>query len=126
MKVLLCGKCFDIRAFDPNGAWTVCRCGNVQARWLDPHRGTVRVKAKDPRTARIIGLNNSFLYNALDTATGRALTMNEDWRDAHDQATNAPGYVFDKSSRACWACIVEVGQTGDISWEPEVETETPT
>lgn len=123
MKALLCAKCFDIRALDPDGAWTPCRCGNMQARWLDPERGTVKVKAKNREHARMIGFNNHFLikgalgfeHHEMVEAGGQW----EAWQKLHEKATNAPGYIFDASKRGCWACIVKVNETNDITWEEE-------
>jgi hypothetical protein len=34
----------------------------------------------------------------------------------HEQATDAPGYVFDKSRAGCWAVVVRVGITDDAAW----------
>lgn len=123
MKALFCTICLDIRALDPEGGWTVCRCGNLQARWLDPDKGTVKVKAQDQNRARMIGFNNHYLIGAakgpahLDMV--KAGGQWEWWRQLHDQATHAPGYIFDKDKRACWATIVKVGETNDITWETE-------
>lgn len=121
MKVLLCGECFDIRAFPDNGAWVECRCGNMAARWVDPMAGTVKVRAKDRSKARIIGLNNRMLHAAFGIAEAYSEPPRLDhrWKQLHQECTHAPGYIFDESRRGCWACIVEVGHTNDISWEEE-------
>ena len=66
MKALICGACMDIRALEPHGEWTACRCGNVKARWVDPVRGTVKVRAEERGLARILGLNNAFLLKAIE------------------------------------------------------------
>ena len=116
MKALLCQHCTDIRALAPDGSWTVCRCGNVEARWTDPSAGTVSVRASDRSAVRIIGLNNSFLHACFEQ--GPAGFSMEDWRAQHERAVSAPGYLFDRSNRACWAVVYEVGQTGDTTWEP--------
>lgn len=127
MKALLCAKCHDIRALDPTGAWTTCRCGRVSARWIDPHRGTVSVRAAEQDRAypRILGLNNAFLVPALEGPSHAEMVKAggqwEAWRRRHADATNAPGYIFDKDKRACWACIIRVGETSDVSWEPDPE-----
>jgi hypothetical protein len=110
---MLCGECNDIRAMDPGGAWTRCRCGNMQARWVDPRTGTVAVSARDRTTARIIGLHNGFLRAAYQ----RPALRNEGWREAHDDLVDhAHGYVFHRSNRACPVAIVRVGDTSDIRW----------
>jgi hypothetical protein len=123
MKALVCTLCLDIRALDPSGAWTVCRCGNLEARWLDPDKGTVRVRAKDQSRVRMLGLNNQYLIGAAKGPTHAEMVAAggqwEWWRKLHDEATNAPGYVFDKSKRACWATLVKIGETNDIAWETE-------
>lgn len=88
----------------------------MSARWIDPQKGTVKVRANDRSLARIVGLNNRFLLAAFDHPHP---VTNEDWREAHKEATKAPGYIFDETKRGCWACIVEVGQTNDITWEED-------
>jgi hypothetical protein len=123
MKALVCTLCLDIRALDPKGAWTACRCGNLEARWLDPDKGTVKVRAKDQSRVRMLGLNNTYLIGAAKGPTHAEMVTAggqwEWWRKLHDDATNAPGYVFDKTKRACWATLVKVGETNDITWETE-------
>lgn len=123
MKALVCTICVDIRALDPSGAWTVCRCGNAEARWLDPNMGTVRVKAKDQTRVRILGLNNEFLVAAVKGPTHLEMVSAggqwEWWRKLHEKACDAKGYVFDKDKRGCWACLVKVNETNDITWEPD-------
>jgi hypothetical protein len=116
MKVLLCGKCFDIKAFTTE--FTACKCGNVEVRWIDASRGTFEAKAKVKQRARVIGMNNSFLYKAFDLPQMGVTKPRSDteWQAAHDQATNAPGYLFDKAHRACWAGIFEIGATSDGKW----------
>lgn len=116
MKALLCAKCVDIRALHPEGEWTTCRCGNTSARWVDPNRGTVVVNAIDRDKVRILGMNNQMLTAGL-MAGGHD---NECWQHLHEIATDAKGFIFDKSMRGCWACILRVGETGDIAWaKPE-------
>lgn len=118
MKVLFCTLCHDIRAFE--NYYTACRCGNMEARWLDPVRGTVQVRAKSRPHARIIGMNNQMLGHALQLANSLYKDYGAaKWKEFHDQATDAPGYVFDKGMRSCWACIVGIGSTSDITWDPE-------
>lgn len=117
MKALFCTLCFDIRGLDPDGAWTPCRCGNMAARWIDANKGTVSVKATNRERARILGMNNQMLTAAVNAGSHD----DECWKKKHDEATNAKGYIFDKSARDCWACIVRVGETGDITWEPGVQ-----
>jgi hypothetical protein len=109
MKLLFCIRCGDIRAFDA-GEWTLCKCGRMAAKWRDANAGTVHVIADDKSNVRFIGMNNSFLYNAIKGG------LHEDHRNYHEKATQAPGYLFDKSMRNCWACIVKVGDSSDITY----------
>lgn len=115
MKALVCGACADVRALPsipPYEEWTTCRCGNVSARWVDPRAGRAEFKAKDPGNAFVMGLHNGVFGPA---SQGR-LAMFEDFRAAHEAATDAPGYVFDKSRAACWAVIFRIGHTSDTAW----------
>lgn len=110
MKALACGSCADIQALQ--WEWRTCKCGNTSARWVDPYAGTAEFRAKDRSKAFLLGLNNHLLEPALRGELG----MFEDFRLVHERATDAPGYVFDKSRASCWAVIVRVGQTGDVTW----------
>jgi len=121
MKVLLCTLCLDIRALDPEGAWTNCRCGNSEARWLDVDTGSVRCRAKDQRGLRIIGMNNMFLLAGSKGPSYADLKVSDRWawwRKLHETATAIEGLIFDHNKRACWATIMKVGDTPDITWEP--------
>lgn len=123
MKVLLCTLCLDIRALDPEGAWTGCRCGNSEARWLDVDVGSVRCRAKDQSRLRVIGMNNTFLLAGSKGPSYADLKVTDRWawwRKLHDLATHAEGLIFDHDKRACWATILKVGDTPDISWEPSL------
>lgn len=101
---------------DSKGAPTQCKCGNMTARWLDPQRGTVRVKALDKSAVRFIGLNNSFLSQTLFAPD---MTHHE-WRDLHAITCNqASGYLFHEGHRNCWAVLIKVGDSNDIAWEEE-------
>ncbi len=125
MKALVCAACMDIRALEPHGEWTTCRCGSSSARWLDPKAGTVKCKGS-PRNVRILGLNNRYLLEAVRSPEHEDLVTAggqwEWWRQLHDKAIDAPNYIFDKSKRACWATVVLVGETNDISWEEPTST----
>lgn len=111
MKALVCGDCHDIRALDPSCEWVECRCGAVRARWIDPVIGTAEFTGRYP-CAFLLGLNNQMF----GPATRGATTVFEEARAFHDQATDAPGYIFDKSKAACWAVILRPGQTNDVTW----------
>jgi hypothetical protein len=126
MKVLFCGNCTDIRAMDPTGAWTACRCGQMQARWEDAQRGLVRVKAELPDLVRIIGMNNGFLRAAFQLqAKSPQLTVDEYWQHKHriECAEIPDTHLFHNNHRGCWACIIRVGETGDVKWEPVEDVE---
>ena len=126
-KALVCAKCMDIRGLDPDSEWTTCYCGACSARWVDPLKGTVRVRASDKTLPRILGLNNRFFIQAVRGLSHEQMVAAggqwEAWRKLHTDATEAPGYIFDKALRSCWACVIKVGETGDVTWEPE-ETAT--
>lgn len=122
MKALLCLQCSDIRAPNPDKSPVACRCGNCGVRWDDPQRGRLKVWARNKSLVRVIGLHNDFLMAAADDGGGPAnpgpiRKMDEYWKSVHEEVTNAPGYLFDKSKRACWACIIRVGETNDVWWE---------
>lgn len=115
MKGLACGRCADVRSLPnlpPLFEWIECRCGNMRARWVDPERGIAEYAAKQTEFAFGVGFNNQFLIPALRGETA----MHEDARRLHDLATDAPGYVFDKSGASCWAIIFRPGATSDTSW----------
>jgi hypothetical protein len=118
MKVLLCGVCGDIRAFD-EGVFTPCKCRRMAAKWVDASRGTVQVIAKNRDKARIIGMNNHMITAALSMPHTAMDYGASKWKQLHAEATQAPGYIFDDSIRGCWACIVKIGVTNDITWAPE-------
>jgi hypothetical protein len=124
-KALVCARCFDIRGLHPDGFWVACHCGRVEARWLDPDAGTVRVRG-DRTAARILGLNNRFLVPAAKGPTHEEMVEAggqwEWWRALHVKATGAPGYIFDAAKRSCWACIMKVGETNDVTWEERSAT----
>lgn len=127
MKALLCLLCSDIRAPNPDKSPVICRCGNCGTRWEDPQRGRLKVWARNKSLVRVIGMHNDFLMAATDegeagrgwgpSSSGKVRKIDDYWKSVHEEVTDAPGYLFDKSKRACWACIVRVGETSDISWE---------
>jgi hypothetical protein len=120
MKVLFCAKCGDIRAFEP--WYTPCKCGNTEVRWVDPHAGTVMVRARKRDYAKLIGLNNRMLGAMISLVERDGFDYSSDkWRELHDAATNAPGYLFDKAHRNCWAVIIGIGSSNDVKWDPKQE-----
>lgn len=116
MKALVCGACGDIQALQVE--WRTCQCGNTSAHWTDPHAGTAEFRARDRSRAFLLGLSNRLLMPALRGQLG----MFQDFRAAHEAATEEPGYVFDKSRGGCWAVVVRVGQTSDVTWAEDGES----
>jgi hypothetical protein len=100
------------------GKWEICQCGQTGARWEDPQAGSLIVACRSSRGKVFgLGLNNQLLLRAV-TAHGQ---MWEDYRDWHDIATDAPGYVFDKAKAGCWAVVFRIGSTSDTRWASEDE-----
>jgi hypothetical protein len=112
----MCGRCGDIRALDPEPTvWVTCRCGNLSGHWTEPYRGICEFKALDKSRAFGLGLNNHLLMPALRGE----LAMHEDFRAFHELATDAPGFVFDKTKCGCWAVPFRIGATSDTSFVKE-------
>ena len=100
---------------DPDGAFTPCRCGNMQARWVNSAFGTVEIKARDRFYVRMIGMHNDFLRAGADS---KNLT-HEQWRNLHDElCETAHGYLFHKGFRNCPVAIIAVGEASGIYWAP--------
>lgn len=97
--------------------WNVCDCGMTAAKWANPHTGQLVVAARDLSKVRGLGLNNQLLLPAL-TEPGQVW---ETYRDWHEAATDAPGYVFDKARASCWAVIYRIGTTSDTRWATDEE-----
>lgn len=126
MKAVIC---FASGPSDPDGGvhihtpgssrWQVCQCGLTAAKWANPHTGQLVVAARRTDKVRGLGLNNQFLIPAL-TEPGQVW---EFYRELHETAVNAPGYVFDKSRAGCWAVIYIIGTTSDTRWATSDEIE---
>ncbi len=121
MKALFHARCGDIRAPAPDRSWVYCRCGLTAMRWTDPDRGIAQLASlsRDDRPyTRVLGLNNVFLYGEWNTLrTGGLIPLsNEEWQKLHNLATDAPGYLFDNSRRACALAIIAPGESSDTSW----------
>lgn len=85
----------------------------MQARWLDPLRGTVEVKAVFKSAARIIGLHNGMLR----LATNGQRKSHGWWAEQQQTLLDAAeGYIFHTKLRNSWACIIAPGETSDIKW----------
>lgn len=87
----------------------------MAARWADELTGTVEVLAQNKSAVRFIGLHNKVLAATILTD----IVSNDAWQELHDVATNAPGYVFDKSRRNCWAAVLRMAETSDINFHPD-------
>jgi hypothetical protein len=124
MKALACGQCGDIQGLIDE--WRTCRCGLVRAHWIDGRRGLAEFDVPNigyRQFAYLLGLNNQVLAPALQGELG----MWQDFRERAEAATDAPGYIFDKTKAGSWAVVVRAGRTDDVTWyEPEGGTfETP-
>lgn len=119
MKAIICvtGGVHIISPDPSPVVWVVCQCGSSAVRWEDPKAGKLVVAARDRSAVHGLGLNNDLLIRAL-AAPGQ---MWEDYRNWHDIATDAPGYVFDKSRASCWAVIFAIGSTSDTRWASDEE-----
>ncbi len=113
MKAIICFANHDVHIHSFGETWTSCQCGNVRVKWLDSHLGTVVVAAKNKNKVRLLGLNNAYLIPAISTIDQPSW---DGYRQLHEQATEAPGYIFDKHKAACWATVVPIGSTGDVRW----------
>ena len=116
----MCGVCFDIRALRGEGDKdaVTCSCGNVTGWWKNSHFGIAVVRAKNRDKAKVIGIDNGVLRIAFTTFD----FIPEKWKKIHDDlAAAAHGYVFEL--RGCPFAIVAVGQTNDVRWADEKESE---
>ena len=116
MKAIVCYFSGSIHINSFTEKWTACQCGNVKAKWLDPNLGTVAIAARDKDSVRLLGLNNQYLIPAIKLGG-----MWEDYRKMHDDATNAPNYIFDKSMASCWAVVIKIGRSNDVRWATDEE-----
>ena len=119
MKAVICSAIGGVHIHTPGeGKWEVCQCGCTGARWEDPQAGKLVIASRAGRDhVRVLGLNNQLLLPAI-TLPGQ---MWEDYRQWHDHATDAPGYVFDRAKAGCWAVVFRVGSTSDTRWATEEE-----
>ena len=109
----------SLKSIEKVEQWTYCDCKQMAARWSDPERGTVEVVAQVPERAFLIGMNNRFLTGAVLKMMAGA--SGELWRGLHDEVTKSPGFVFDATHRNCWAAILRVGETSDVTWHSAQE-----
>lgn len=123
-KAALCVHCADIvgpyRNWQTNRDWRWCQCLHTGTRWADGTRGLIEVTSvHGPDHVRVVGINNGFLQAAVSGGSG--LTEPQ-WRELHDLscARVAPGYLFHEGRRRCWALLVAVGESGDVTYVPNV------
>lgn len=112
MKAVICTVSGGVHIHTPGtSGWEICQCGATGAKWEDPEAGKLLVACRVPWRDKVfgLGLNNQLLLRAI-MAGGQ---MWEDYRDWHDIATDAPGYVFDKAKAGCWAVVFRIGSTSD-------------
>jgi hypothetical protein len=120
MKAIICyGGDGSIHLNSFSTEWTPCSCGNVAAKWLNPMFGTVVVAARDREKVRLLGLHNGYLTAAI--APARTNLSWPEYQELHNDATNAPTYIFDKSRIGCWAAVARVGSTNDVRWATDEE-----
>lgn len=104
-----CGQVIGPRSRDDQWQWCGDPCIHTAVRWRDSVRGLLEVTSfHGPEGVVVIGLHNGFIA-ALATSPSH-----EQWRSHHDRATDAPGYLFDKSVRNCWAVLVRPGESNDV------------
>ena len=115
----MCTTCGQIIGPRPRHAdwsiWTWCAkpCLHTAVRWRDGHKGLLEVTSlHGPEGVVVVGLHNQFLGALAE------ITSDEAWRRHHERVTDAPGYLFDKSKRACWAVVTRVGQSNDVFFVP--------
>ncbi len=110
MLALLCRRCDDLRGLPPvQGDRVVCRCGNAWMWWRDAAARRAVVRADDREAVRVVALRDLLLD---------APQMSDaDWRHLHGEACRAPGSAGDSARRSCWAVVLRVGETADVSWD---------
>ena len=123
MKAIFCGHCGDVRALI-DGETVTCRCGNVSGRWEVAALGLARVRAKNRELARVIGIDNRFLYFTFEGERKEGeVTLyptNAEWYLHHQACVNsAEGLIFHRMQRACPFAVFRVGQTNDVKWEDD-------
>ncbi len=119
MKGLACGQCYTLRTLASGDMVPLsCDCANVTGWWLDGRAGVARYTAEVPAYAWGVGLNNRFFVAALSQLGDQPDSY---WRELHDQACAAPGYLFDASRRNCWVILFKPGLVRDVEWATNEE-----
>jgi hypothetical protein len=128
-KAALCIACSDIvsprRAWQTDRSWRWCECKHMATRWRDGARGLIEVTSlHGPDGVLILGLDNAFLAEA--ARDGRDYGASH-WRALHDRTCTEvdPHYLFHKDRRACWALVVAVGESGDVTFVQYADVEAP-
>jgi hypothetical protein len=118
-KAALCVTCADIvspyRSSATDGRWRRCECGQAGVRWRNSVTGQLEVTSEGgPDNVRVIGINNMFLQGAV----GGYANTPRSWRELHEHTcrTVEPHYLFHQDNRNCWALIVAVGESGDVTF----------
>ena len=124
MKVALRTHCMDfvtpLRAWDTDRSWRWCQCDHMGVRWRDGALGLLEVTAlHGPDHVRVLGMANTFLDQAIVGNVGLYGTdPGEEWRLLHDTVCEEipDSYLFHETRRHCWAAIIAVGDTGDVTF----------
>jgi hypothetical protein len=123
VKIALCVHCTDFvtprRNWSVDRAWRWCQCGHTGVRWRDGARGLLEVTSLHGHDGvRVVGMNNLFLQKAVIAPQARGGLSFPEWRDLHQTCAQAvePGYLFHVDKRDCWALIVQVGESGDVTF----------
>ncbi len=124
-KAALCCCCADLvspyASCQSDRRWRWCQCDELGVRWRDGERGLLEVTAlHGPDYVRVVGVNNLFLQAAVSIPPGGGYRTPEQWRALHDLACDRvePHYLFHKDNRACWALVVRIGESGDVTFVP--------
>jgi hypothetical protein len=133
-KAVICVHCSDIvsprRDWQADRSWRWCECDHAGVRWRDGARGLLEVTAvHGPDYVRVLGINNLFLQaavsaNPYSTDGGRTF---EQWRALHDLACDRveTNYLFHRGKRNCWALVVRVGESGDVTFIDYADAKWP-
>jgi len=122
-KAVICVPCGQIvgpiSRWEENRDWNWCAdpCHHTGVRWRDGYKGLLEVTSfHGALDLRVIGLHNGFLQSVTSIPMTHA-----GHRGEHERATHAPGYLFDRSKRDCWAVVVRVGESNDVFFIPYEE-----
>lgn len=119
MKAAMCLHCGQVIGPRPrwqeDREWTWCAdpCAHTAVRWRDGGKGLLEVTSfHGPDSVAVLGLHNAMV------GVLSARPSHGGWRNAHARVTDAPGYLFDKSKRDCWAVLVRPGESNDVFFMP--------